>query len=121
MAFLTANIGAVFVTLTVVLAFLFVWNIVQGYLNDINAPNQVVMFTHPTTVVPTDRVKRASQAKKILGFGALSVGAIIYFGLIRPRFPEFAEALEGIVKRIALVVLTVANDILDAILQWLAE
>ena len=121
MAFLDSTIGIVFVTLAAVLAFTFVWNLVQGYIKAMNAPNQVVMFTHPTNVVPTDLAKKASQAKKTLWFGTLFFGAIIYFGVIRPRFPEFAAVIEEVVKKVALVLLTVASDILDALLQWLAE
>lgn len=121
MAFLTTDAGMLFVLLLAFFAGLFAWNTVQGYIRAMNAPNETVMFKHPTDVVPADVVNKASQAQNRLRFWTLAIGLGIYVVLIRPRFPEFAAALEEGLMSLVMLLLDVAITVLDGLQQLLAR
>lgn len=121
MAFLTTDVGLLFVMLLALFAGLFAWNTVQGYIKAMNAPNETVMFKHPTDVVPADVVNKASQAHNRLRLWTLAIVLGFYLVVIRRKYPDIAAAIEEGLMKLAMLLLDVAIAVLNGLQQLLAE
>ena len=120
MSFLSSPPGLVLLGVIVFLAGSFLWNTWQGWNRDINAANQDVTFKHPTGVVPTDVVNRASQAGAKKLFWSFIVVLAVYFGFLRPRYLELLAPIESALKSLLAFLFEVLSDVFMTIAEWLA-
>jgi hypothetical protein len=79
------------------------------------------MFVHPTGVVPAHVVDVANRARFYRRFWLFIVIAVVYVGVLRPRFIDLFAPIENALLSLAALFLEIVADVCETLAVWLVE